>query len=86
MGDSAIALGGAFGNFIDRVRAGYVIDFIDISFYPAVFNLADSAIVVGAGLIILGIAAKEFIKKEYSVPAAQIPDHTENSLAGEDKS
>ena len=44
-------LGGAVGNLIDRVRLGEVTDFIDVGFWP-VFNLADSAIVVGTFLIV----------------------------------
>ena len=41
-----LILGGAVGNLIDRLRFGYVTDFIDVGIWPA-FNLADSAIVVG---------------------------------------
>lgn len=41
-----LMLGGAMGNLIDRVRLGHVVDFIDVGAWP-VFNLADSAIVVG---------------------------------------
>ncbi len=48
--------GGALGNVIDRVRHGYVIDFIDFHVagwhWPA-FNVADSAICIGAGLLLL---------------------------------
>ena len=44
-------LGGAIGNLIDRLRVGEVTDFIDIGPWP-VFNVADSAIVVGTILII----------------------------------
>jgi signal peptidase II len=40
-------LGGAMGNMIDRIRFGYVIDFIDFRIWP-VFNLADSFITIGA--------------------------------------
>lgn len=48
----AIILGGAIGNLIDRIRLGYVIDFIDFRIWPA-FNVADSALTIGAvGLII----------------------------------
>ncbi|MEG6566227.1 signal peptidase II [Thermoanaerobacterium saccharolyticum] len=47
----SMILGGAIGNLIDRVRLGYVVDFIDFRFFPAVFNLADSMIVVGAILL-----------------------------------
>ena len=40
-----LALGGAIGNLIDRIRLGYVIDFLDFRVWP-VFNIADSAIVI----------------------------------------
>lgn len=49
-----LALGGALGNLVDRIRLGYVIDYLDFHFWP-VFNLADIAIVCGVGLIILGL-------------------------------
>jgi signal peptidase II len=45
-----LQLGGAIGNLLDRVRLGYVVDFIDVGFWP-VFNLADSAIVIGVGIL-----------------------------------
>ena len=43
----ALVLGGAVGNLIDRIFFGYVIDFIDFRIWPA-FNVADSAITIGA--------------------------------------
>jgi len=43
-------LGGAIGNLIDRITYGYVIDFIDFRVWP-VFNVADSAISIGAAII-----------------------------------
>lgn len=43
----SLILGGAVGNLVDRITKGTVTDFIDPAYYPA-FNLADSAIVVGA--------------------------------------
>lgn len=46
-----LLLGGAVGNLIDRIRFGEVVDFIDVGAWP-VFNLADSAVVVGVILII----------------------------------
>ncbi|MGB5397638.1 MAG: signal peptidase II [Gammaproteobacteria bacterium] len=52
----ALILGGAIGNVIDRILFGHVIDFIDVyyqsSHWPA-FNIADSAITLGACLLIL---------------------------------
>ena len=49
----AMVVGGAFGNLIDRVRFGAVVDFIDASalHFPWVFNVADAAISVGAVLL-----------------------------------
>ncbi|MBW2977237.1 signal peptidase II [Candidatus Woesearchaeota archaeon] len=55
---TALLAGGVIGNLIDRIKLGYVIDFIDFTFWPA-FNIADSAITLGVlGLIIY------FIKKK----------------------
>lgn len=47
-----LILGGAIGNLVDRLRFGYVEDFIDLRVWP-VFNVADSAITVGVALLIL---------------------------------
>lgn len=51
-----LILGGAVGNLIDRVRLGAVIDFLDVHWYnyhwPA-FNLADSGICVGVGILLV---------------------------------
>lgn len=52
-----LQLGGALGNLIDRLRWGFVVDFIDLNFWPLhnwpVFNLADASIV--AGVVLLGL-------------------------------
>jgi signal peptidase II len=52
----ALVLGGALGNLIDRIRLGYVIDFIHFhwerAYFPA-FNVADSAITIGAACLLL---------------------------------
>lgn len=50
-----LVMGGAIGNVIDRVRFGFVVDFLDFSgtgFFPWVFNVADSAISIGVVLLI----------------------------------
>jgi signal peptidase II len=52
-----LIIGGAIGNLIDRIRFSYVIDFFDFKFFPAVFNVADIAIVVGTGLLCIYILA-----------------------------
>jgi signal peptidase II len=52
-----LILGGALGNLIDRVRIGHVVDFILAHwhqvYFPWAFNVADSAITVGAGLLLI---------------------------------
>jgi signal peptidase II len=52
-----LPLGGAIGNLLDRMRQGFVVDFIDLSFWPLhewpIFNLADSSII--AGVVLLGL-------------------------------
>ena len=55
-----LQLGGALGNLIDRLRYGSVVDFVEfhvdaINFHYPVFNVADSAICVGVGLLALGM-------------------------------
>ena len=58
----SLIMGGALGNMIDRARLGEVIDFIDVHWYtnhwPA-FNVADSAITIGVGLLIVDMFLKE---------------------------
>ncbi len=52
----ALILGGAVGNLIDRIRLGEVIDFVDVhwrSYHWPAFNVADSAITIGVGLLIV---------------------------------
>ena len=58
----SLILGGAIGNVIDRIRFGYVIDYLSFTIFPPVFNLADSAIVVGAILLSLLLVFGKDIK------------------------
>ncbi len=52
-----LVTGGALGNLVDRLTRGFVVDFLDVNFWPfrnyAVFNAADSAIVVGVAVLLL---------------------------------
>jgi signal peptidase II len=49
-----LVIGGSVSNLVDRVRLGHVTDFLDLKFWPA-FNLADSFIVVGVGILLLAL-------------------------------
>lgn len=49
---AGLLLGGAVGNLLDRTRLGYVVDFIDLGWFP-VFNLADTSIVLGVVTLFL---------------------------------
>jgi signal peptidase II len=51
-------LGGSLSNLIDRVRLGYVTDFLHVRYWPA-FNLADSFIVIGVALLFLSFVAAD---------------------------
>lgn len=49
-------LGGAIGNIIDRIRQGFVTDFVHVTWFPGIFNVADSAITVSIiALIIISL-------------------------------
>lgn len=63
----ALVLGGALGNLIDRVRFGYVTDFIDFhmgTWHFATFNVADSAVSVGATWLVLVFLFEIYSGKE----------------------
>ena len=63
----SLILGGTCGNLIDRVRLGYVVDFLDVyvmdHHWPS-FNIADSAITVGVGILIVVTFLEEFSRKK----------------------
>lgn len=67
-----LQLGGALGNLVDRLRYGYVVDFIHFHFFP-VFNVADSAIVCGVALLMW-----DLLQKEKEKPAPQTPGQQPN--------
>lgn len=71
LGALALLLAGIAGNVTDRVRLGYVVDFIDVQFggwhYPT-FNASDIAICLGAGLLIIDLFLS---KKKQAKPEAE---------------
>lgn len=71
LGALALLLAGIVGNLTDRARLGFVIDWIDVQFgswhYPT-FNVADAAICIGAGLLILDMF---FLKKKEKTEEAK---------------
>ena len=50
---SALIIGGGIGNAIDRVINGYVVDFLALSFFPPICNIADYAITLGTALLLI---------------------------------
>jgi signal peptidase II len=56
-----LILSGASGNLTDRLLYGQVLDFIDLRIWP-VFNIADSAITIGAGMVLFCIFKKEHLR------------------------
>ena len=71
LGQYAVAtiMGGALGNLADRLHLGYVVDFLDFRIWP-VFNVADVAITVGVGLLILELLLPPPPKDEF-IPHSQ---------------
>jgi len=72
LGACALLLAGICGNLTDRVRLGYVIDFIDVhfrSFHWPTFNVADAAICIGAVLLALDVFFSK--KQEQSAVSSQ---------------
>ena len=75
LGALALLLAGIVGNVVDRIRLGFVIDFIDVQFgswhYPT-FNVADMAIVAGAGLLIIDMFLSKK-KQAETRPVGSVP-------------
>ncbi|WP_127568051.1 signal peptidase II [Paenibacillus xylaniclasticus] len=71
----ALVLGGALGNFIDRALKGEVVDFLQFTFGSytfAIFNLADTAICIGVGMILLDSLLSSRAESTSSVQAAAV--------------
>ena len=74
----ALVIGGGIGNMIDRIFLGYVVDMIDcrfIDFY--VFNIADSCVCVGAGIVFLGVLL-DTVKEIKENKAKRLNENNEN--------
>lgn len=65
---AGLVVGGAIGNLIDRVRLGFVVDFVAVGPWPN-FNVADSAITLGAALLLLGAATGGRERRGGAAPA-----------------
>jgi signal peptidase II len=67
----ALVIGGGIGNMIDRIALGYVVDFIDFrGIWAYVFNGADSAVCIGAGLMILYVIL-ELVRETKAIKQAK---------------
>ena len=83
--------GGGIGNMIDRVALGYVIDFIDFCAFPKiwmwVFNIADSCVCIGAGLLALWLILDMVreVKAEKAKKAAETESASEDTVGGDDE-
>lgn len=81
----AFIVGGGVGNMIDRVRLGYVIDFLDFCAFPKLwmwtFNIADSFVVVGAGMLMLWMVLDLIreMKEEKAQKLAADAESTQNT-------
>lgn len=66
----AMMLGGAIGNMIDRIRFGFVTDFIAVGRFP-VFNIADSAVTVGVAIMLIAMLIQERKAKSEAIDGDQ---------------
>lgn len=76
---SALVIGGGIGNAIDRVVNGYVVDFLALSFFPPICNIADYAITIGTVLLLIYVI---FVygkndKKQIQEPIEFVADENE---------
>jgi signal peptidase II len=68
-----LVIGGSVANLLDRVRIGHVTDFLDLQYWPA-FNLADTFIVLGVGILLAALLAADREprrRRRVDVPAAR---------------
>ena len=80
LGALALLLAGIIGNVTDRIRLGFVVDFIDVqlgSWHYPTFNVADMSIVIGAGLLILDMFLSKRKQHAEPRPVGSVPDPAE---------
>ena len=77
LGALALLLAGIIGNVTDRIRLGFVVDFIDVQFgswhYPT-FNVADMSIVIGAGLLIIDMFLSKRKQQAETRPSGSVSE------------
>ena len=77
LGSLVLLLAGIIGNVTDRIRLGFVVDFIDVQFggwhYPT-FNIADAAICLGAALLIIDMFISKRNQKAETRPVGSVSD------------
>ena len=78
----SMQLGGAIGNLIDRLTLGYVVDFVSVGKFP-VFNVADSCITVGVGVLLLDMLIEE--RREKAKSALEAADEDGQTDAAPEK-
>ncbi len=75
----ALIIGGGIGNMIDRIALGYVVDFIDFrGIWSYVFNGADSAVCIGAGMMFLYVIL-EIVREAKAAKAAKAAAQTDST-------
>jgi signal peptidase II len=65
-----LVIGGSVSNLLDRVRLGYVTDFLDFRYWPS-FNLADSFIVIGVGILLAALVSADRVPRRPRTAAPQ---------------
>ena len=79
---AALVIGGGVGNAIDRVINGYVVDFLALSFFPPICNIADYAITIGTVLLLIYVIfvyGKQDKKQIINESVEFITDNTETN-------
>lgn len=77
-----LQLGGAMGNLIDRLTIGHVTDFVSVGTFP-VFNVADSSITVGVGVLLLSMYLQERAAQKHAASQAEQEDPAETAVQGD---